>query len=230
MIVRGGVGMPVQASERERLKFQVVNLGAAPGIGEEFARSVGDVLLTTEVRVDHRISTYLSSPDDIPLHTDHPDVAIIVWHCHSQDGVNGATVLADAWAAYHLLAPSQRTALQAVMLRCPSRLGMKIEKLLPLVKPKEEAVFFAPWLIPESLPPVQATAVAAFSDIVNNEATIRAEIRLQPGQALILNNHHMLHGRSAIEPGSTRWLTRYWIAASHAQATPRNREQKTGHL
>ena len=84
-------------------KFLTVEIGESERRAEALASTFGKVLLTTDVRINTSVGTYLCGADAIPFHTDHPDAEIIMWYCIEQDQTDGSQLLCDAWAAYNLL-------------------------------------------------------------------------------------------------------------------------------
>ena len=83
------------------------------------ATKLGAVINDTQVALREGRRTYLTSPDAIPLHTDHPDASLIAWRCDAQDRVDGASLLVDGFEVLNQL----DAALQAVPRLVAEKLG-----------------------------------------------------------------------------------------------------------
>ena len=76
------------------------------------------------------------------------------------------------------------------------------------------SVLFEPtafWLVNEDLSIKQQEAFDTFNEAVRFAQTI--QLKLKPGECLVIDNRRMLHGRTALEDNSNRLLKRYWIGA-----------------
>lgn len=175
---------------------------------EAMALTLGDVLRVSEVRLMARVETYLSSPECIPPHTDHPAVRYIVWFCRENQASGGENVLLDGHKAIDQLSARQRLDLAKAYLRCPALEGRDPVRQHAVWHERSRALFFAPWL-PRSQE--HERSLRAFERCLAAPSTPRYAVRLEPGDALVLDNHRMLHAREALLRDSPRWLTRYWI-------------------
>ena len=72
-------------------------------------------------------------------------------------------------------------------------------------------LFYIPWYA--SVPSESAAHWKKFVEEVKRREAECLEILLYPGQVLIVCNHSVLHGRSALVPDSTRHHRRLWIAS-----------------
>lgn len=176
------------------------------------AHALGEVLRVSEVRLLTGVNTYLARPAPIPLHTDHPAVRYIVWFCLANQASGGENVLLDGYTAIEQLSAGQRRNLAKAHLRCPEIAGRDPVSRHPVWNEASRSLFFAPWL-PRSQE--HAQVLDDFDECLASPTTRRHVVRLDPGDALVLDNRRMLHGRDALEPGSPRWLTRYWIGGEH---------------
>lgn len=174
------------------------------------ASTLGKVILQTEVRIKQRPSTYLTSHENIPPHTDHPDAKFILWYCQNNDRFGGDNLLIDGRKIIESMPLIDQTALSKLNLLCPDRLGLEPKKLHPLWIPKTRSVFYAPWLRLKT----QLSSLNAFEHALLNFERHSFRIALKSGEALLVDNHRMLHYRNKIEVHSKRWLTRFWVSGS----------------
>lgn len=185
------------------------NLGAASA--KILAESMGKILLRTEVRVRPEGRTYLSHPDPVQLHTDHPDVRYILWYCNTPQASCGENLLLDSKRILLKLGPETINRLERMHLPCPDLCSIEPRpgQEVPIWQPDLQRFFFAPWLAGKCL---HDSGAGTLLQLLANTHVFDATIRLEEGDALLIDNHRMLHGRAALERNSRRWLTRYWIA------------------
>lgn len=172
------------------------------------ASTLGQVILQTEVRVKQNYSTYLTGHEKIPPHTDHPDAKFILWYCQNNESFDGDNLLIDGRKIIESMPIIDQSALRKLNLLCPDRLGLEPKKLHPLWKPQTRSVFYAPWLRLKT----QQSSLDAFEHALLNSERHRFRIALKSGEALLVDNHRMLHHRDKIDVNSKRWLTRLWIS------------------
>ncbi len=211
MIVRGVAGMPAQVDKLCKQGFYVEKAGAMTLSPRHFAERFGDVIHVTDVRLRPDVGTYLCSPDSIDQHTDHPTVDFIVWYCHTNDIDGGQQIISDGHLAYNTLGVHDQRELSRVRLKCPGLNSLEPAIEHPLFDPESGRIFFAPWLLSNSLTSKQRNAVAAFTRILQSDKSVRTEVYLHPHETLIIDNRRILHGRPALAPTSSRRLTRYWV-------------------
>lgn len=174
-----------------------------PGDLRALASSLGEVVHRSDIVLDPRKRTHLASPDAVPLHTDHPDVSFIAWRCEVQDEEDGASLLVDGHSLLARLSVEELDVLAAHELPCPSLEGRSPVTTCPIVD-CEGDLFFAPWLMGPAVP-----AISRFCALLAETRPV--EVRLGPGDVLIVANRRMLHGRRALPPDSRRRLERIWI-------------------
>ena len=182
----------------------------APGTAEaaeSIATVLGNVLLHTEVRLNAAVSTYLCQPGPIPPHTDHPVARYVLWYCHvaERDGPNR---LVDARVALDSLPAVHRARVERLRFSCPALHGGGPPTEHQLWDAGRQQIFFAPWCARHRDIAVVQEAEALF--MRSEEA--QHSILLEAGQALLIDNHRLLHFRDALPQDSRRWLSRWWIA------------------
>lgn len=167
---------------------------------DDLSNGLGIVADTTVVRVDPTVPTYLCGHDTVPFHTDHADVDLIAWFCVEQDEADGACLLVDGQELARGLPGEHVAALRNLRIR-----HRGAAESYPVLSGNGR-IFFAPWLQPQA---EDSAAFDTFRVAVDRHPT--TEVRLLPGQVLIIDNCRMLHGRAAISPRSQRRLVRHWI-------------------
>lgn len=175
-----------------------------------FASKLGPIILQTEVRIKQRSSTYLTGHENIPPHTDHPDAKFILWYCHDNESSDGDNLLIDGRKIIESMPLIDQSALSQLNLLCPDRLGLEPKKLHPVWIPETRSVFYAPWLRLET----PQSSLDAFEHSLLDFERHRFRVALKSGEALLVDNHRMLHYRNKLETNSKRWLTRFWINSS----------------
>jgi len=154
----------------------------------------GKVILTTRVepRVDAKAA--LASDREMELHTDHPRVHWIIWHCVRQSSEGGISLLKDARKALHQLNPTNLRALRETTMGTHKVFPGDKERypVLRRFGDTPDWVYYTPWFRREGAD----CNLDAFAKELDKVETI--QVRLLPGQALAINNARMLHGRSAI--------------------------------
>jgi len=166
----------------------------------ELTASLGQTVHETRVALDVRKETYLTRPEAVPLHTDHPDVATIGWYCEEQDGDDGANLFVDGRGLLdeHLQHDLED---QSLPVPCLRRLGGRTTDVAVV---RDGKLFFAPWLVKRWSNPLKDFARRLHE-------VRRLRVRLAPGDAVFIDNGRVLHGREAIGRTSKRVLFRRWI-------------------
>jgi hypothetical protein len=168
---------------------------------------MGRVVQTTAVRLLPQASTYLSSPQALAAHTDHPWVDLILWKCVVQDQHDGTQVLLDGHAICAELG-SEIDALRSIRLPVPGLHDLKPSGAHPILG--DDGLYWVPWRNPPQLSKAEAIAYKKFKRLTAENFDCTG-IRLQPGEMLLIDNRRMLHGRGALPSNSSRLLRRWWI-------------------
>lgn len=155
---------------------------------------------------------YVARPGPVPLHTDHPAVDWVAWWCEAQDEDDGSSWLLDTAPIVASLEAPLRAHLHEVALVCPRLEGGPPTEHEPVLRTSDgrTKVFCSPWLT--SVEPAHQADLNVLRARISEAArsSVRS-VRLQPGEALIVDNGRILHGRGAIGGNSRRRLHRTWI-------------------
>jgi len=195
----------------EQLGFAKIRFGnyeSALGV----ASAMGEVIHRTEVRIKQSAATYLTGPDSIPPHTDHPDAKFILWYCHLNDDINGANLLIDGRGVVESMTVNDQQALAQIKLRCPDRSSLEPKGLHPFWDPESRSIFYAPWL---KCLEIAQSGLDLFENQLYAFDKYRYRVALRSGEGLVIDNHRMLHYRNKLDANSSRWLTRLWISGSN---------------
>lgn len=194
--------------------FAVLNIEGGIEQFERRSHSLGRVVDVTDVHLIDGGRTYLSRSGPVPFHTDHPSIAWIGWLCLAQDEVDGSNLLIDTRALLGAMG-DEAEKLRDIRIGCPDLQSTRESYEHPLLwtEGRGVRVYWSPWrrlAAPTST--AAALALDRFITLVDEApADARASVRLQPQQALYIDNGRMLHGRAAIHPASPRRLLRHWI-------------------
>ena len=177
---------------------------------ENSLSSFGTVVDVTDVEADDNRPGLVTSTRELDLHTDHGDIDTIALSCRSQARRGGESLLVDSRRVLDKLDDATKQALTDVYLT-EHRVFDDDPERRPLLRPQDDhwKLYYSFWLVEEALDDRSTAALDAFREAL--EATEVIELKLRPGDVLLLDNTRMLHGRTAIEDGDRRHLKRHWI-------------------
>lgn len=175
---------------------------------ELWIQSAGSIIESVHVRHVEGRDKSLFSNDDMELHTDHPDVDIISWFCISQAENGGASRLFDFKKLIDSLTEVELDVLRETKVRVPAADGSSMETR-PLLS--SSGIYFAPWLI-RCIDQKHKKIAGAIMQRIQNIG--HEEILLNAGDAIIVNNKRVLHGRASFKDGGAkRDLIRHWVSS-----------------
>jgi hypothetical protein len=89
------------------------------------------------------------------------------------------------------------------------------EDTYPFVKEKngEREFYYSFWLAKENISERQKEIIRKYQKLTNETEYIK--VKINPTDILIIDNHRILHGRTAIEGSKNRFLKRFWIKSFH---------------
>ena len=174
---------------------------------EKICKSIGEIVQSSDVKVSGGDS-YISSPLEVPFHTDNPKIPTVGWYCICQDDANGAILIVDGRNLIKSLSPESIRELGNMRVSLPNR-----DATYPaLIAGNDEQIYYSPvrWgLFAKTATRPQIRAIREFEKLVSDADAL--EIKLRSGDALFINNKIMLHGRSSIPPDSNRHLIRNYM-------------------
>lgn len=197
---------------------------AGLGSGEQLASELGPVLQITDVTVNEKSEQMVTGSQELGLHTDHGGVDYIVWECVAQCDDGGVSRLVDTHAVLEKLSEREKQTLQGVYLT-EHQVFKGDPHRRPLLRQKDDSyqVYYSFWLLENELNARQTAAAEAFRRGV--EEAEEVQIRLEPGDLLVIDNRRILHGRTAIKGNKNRLLKRYWVGEQEV-ADPKLRSVK----
>jgi hypothetical protein len=85
------------------------------------------------------------------------------------------------------------------------------DEMYPFVieKNNQRAFYYSFWFAKEKMSDVQKTILKKYQQFTNETEFVT--LKMNPTDILIIDNHRILHGRTAIEGSKNRFLKRYWI-------------------
>jgi hypothetical protein len=179
---------------------------------------IGAVIAKERIQLRPGAHAYVAKPGRVPLHTDHPDVDFIAWHCVEQDRDDGASLLLDTrpiLAAMQSESPANYQRLFETSLVCPPLAGgpPTLQRAVLRSDRAGTHLFCSPWLTAVDNSDGRGEALAELRERLSSAAkTGCVAHRMQRGGAVIVDNRRVLHGRAAIAEDSKRQLRRVWIA------------------
>ncbi len=179
---------------------------------DDLMAELGEPVGQETIAIREGAHAYVARPGSVPLHTDHPAVDYVAWWCESQDEVDGASHLLDARPVVDALPSFRRAELHSVHLLCPPLEGGPPTQREPVLRDHRgtTAVFCSPWL--RSVEVERQGCLDEFRTRISVAARrYTRSIRLRAGEALVIDNRRILHGRGAIDPASPRRLQRVWL-------------------
>ncbi len=171
----------------------------------------GEIISETEVCVKDKSSKRLHTNLPMGLHSDHPDVEIVAWHCHISDEEGGALLLLDISKMISEFSLNEIENLKKITVRVPP-LGDHPERhqgLLSILD-QRNIFYYADWLVQEPVSEYAQAALLKFERVISSSPEVKS-IHLQRGEAILVDNRRMLHGRSGFSTNSQRFIKRLWL-------------------
>lgn len=171
--------------------------------------SLGEVFYTTDVVVKSESKGLVTSDRGLDFHTDHHKAKFIIWYCIKQTTKGGESILLDAEKVYQQLSYEDQEQLSTIEL-FEHKLFPDDKESYPLVRTDEKGkrmYYYSFWLVRNS--DKTDSALLNFQKAI--KTTPFTNLNLEAGDILVIDNHRILHGRTAIEGSKDRFLKRYWI-------------------
>lgn len=176
---------------------------------QKILNSIGLTIMTTDIVVKSASKGLVTTDLEIDFHTDHYNAKYIVWYCHKQTDEGGDSLLIDAENLYLQLSIEEQENLKKVQL-FEHKIFPEDKTSYPFVviDDKNNKKFHCSLMddFDKNNP-----AFIAFQNLVKETKPTR--INLKEKDVLIVNNHRIFHGRTAIKGNKDRFLKRYWLSS-----------------
>jgi len=173
---------------------------------EEIITLLGNVINETDVIANTESKSLVTSDKYLDFHTDNHLAKYIVWHCKKQAEEGGYSMLCDAEKVYSILTDDEKLALSKIHVY-EHKMFPENRNSNPIVREVEGELrfYYSFWLAREKYRDLPV--FKKWRDLIQNADHVK--IRLKQNDILIIDNHRILHGRSAII--GERNLKRYWL-------------------
>ncbi len=193
----------------ELLRSGYVHLKGMDGQSfDQLVQGLGKVILRTSVRVVPESRALVMSAKALDLHTDHQEARYIAWHCRVQTDQGGTSLLLDAGEVFDRLSAEERQHLSRMRFMAHKVFDGDMDEH-PFLSQVDghRRFYYAPFLVHAAhrTDPV----LLKFRQRVREASPIAVDLKAD--DVLIVDNHRMLHGRSAIFGTKDRQLDRCWI-------------------
>jgi alpha-ketoglutarate-dependent taurine dioxygenase len=181
---------------------------------EIITKELGEVIFVTDVKVNPESRALVTSEKGLDFHTDHHKANYIAWYCIEQTDEGGESILQDANKVFELLTEEEQAELRKVRL-FEHKVFEDDEDTYPFVieESGKREFYYSFWLAKENISEYQKELIRKYQKLTNE--TEYTKIKLHPTDILIIDNHRILHGRTAIAGSKNRFLKRLWIKSFH---------------
>jgi hypothetical protein len=180
---------------------------------ENILNELGEVIHTTDVIVKPESRGMVTTSLGLDFHTDHHKAKYILWYCHKQTDLGGDSIFIDADKIFSQLTEEEQNELTHIKLFEHKIFpGDKDNNPFVEIDEKGKRIFYYSfWLVKDE--DKQNPAFLKFQTFIKE--TEPTKINLKEKDILIVDNHRIFHGRTAIEGSKDRFLKRYWLTATH---------------
>lgn len=180
---------------------------------EKITTELGEVIFTTDVKVKPESRALVTSEKELDFHTDHHRANLIAWYCIEQTDEGGETILQDANKIFELLGREEQEELRMVRL-FEHKIFEDDEDSYPFVTEENgrRAFYYSFWLVKDNISQQQKEIIRKYQNLTRETEYLK--LKLNPTDILIIDNHRILHGRTAIAGNKKRFLKRLWIKIS----------------
>lgn len=181
---------------------------------ERITHELGEVIFVTDVKVNPESRALVTSEKGLDFHTDHHKANFIAWYCIEQTDKGGESILQDANKVFELLSQEEQEELKKIRL-FEHKVFEGDEDTYPFVIENngKREFYYSFWLAKETTNDKQKEIIKKYQKLTNETEYIK--LKINPTDILIIDNHRILHGRTAIEGSKNRFLKRFWIKSFH---------------
>lgn len=179
---------------------------------ENILNELGEVIHTTDVIVKPESRGMVTTTLGLDFHTDHHKAKYILWYCHKQTDLGGDSIFIDADKIFSQLTEEEQNELKHINL-FEHKIFPGDTDSNPFVELDEKGYrifYYSFWLVKDE--DKQNPAFLKFQKLIKE--TEPTKINLKEKDILIVDNHRIFHGRTAIEGSKDRFLKRYWLTAN----------------
>jgi hypothetical protein len=179
---------------------------------ENILNELGEVIHTTDVVVKPESRGMVTTSLGLDFHTDHHKAKYILWYCHKQTDLGGDSILIDADKIFLQLTGEEQNDLKKIKL-FEHKIFPGDKDNNPFVEIDEKGnriFYYSFWLVKDE--DKQNPSFIKFQNLIKQ--TEPTKINLKERDILIVDNHRIFHGRTAIEGSKDRFLKRYWLTAN----------------
>lgn len=175
----------------------------------DFAEKLGEIINISDIKINEQSNRKFNQAESLDLHTDSPQVKYIIWYCIKQDKIAGESILLDTTEILEKLDSETKSILETTKINYPIYKRISVSDH-PILSPSpENQIYYTSWLKKADYNENQLLALKKFENLVNELP--KTSIKLKEGDALIINNKRMLHGRDTIPLDSQRYLYRIHV-------------------
>lgn len=169
---------------------------------------LGSIINETDVVANESSKSLVTSNKFLDFHTDNHLAKYIIWYCHTPAEEGGFSILCDAEKVFNKLSPEEKFQLSKIHV-FEHKLFPENRNSNPIVREINGArkFYYSFWLAREKYR--QNPVFIKWRDLIQQSKHVK--IKLNSSDILIVNNHRVFHGRTAIKGKTQRFLKRYWI-------------------
>jgi len=173
----------------------------------EVLNLLGQVIQETDVVADAKSSNLVTSNQALDFHTDNHLARYIVWYCQQPAPKGGMSLLCDAELIYAQLNEEEKNILSKIHV-FEHKVFPENRNSNPIVREVDgqRKFYYSFWLAREKYR--EMPVFKHWCHLI--KVTPNIKIDLKQSDVLVIDNHRMLHGRTAIE--GSRFLKRYWLS------------------
>ncbi len=177
---------------------------------EKITSEIGEIIFVTDVKVNPEGRAMVTSEKGLDFHTDHHKAKYIAWFCIEQTDKGGESILLETNQLFEKLGVEEQEELRNVRLFEHKDFDDDEDTYPFMIEENgNRSFYYSFWLAKEGISEKGRTAIRKFQELTNQTEHIK--FKLNPDDILIIDNHKMLHGRTAIEGSKNRFLKRLWI-------------------
>jgi hypothetical protein len=180
----------------------------------EWMRSLGTAFHATDVKLEPGSGQYALRPEAFEMHMDNPDADYAGWYVVNDGGEASCPMLiSDSRAALNAL-PLETLQGLASIETLYIDVATRKKLAIPLLGRDERGNWFARYF-PYDVRRIEAKSEQQARWLCELRECLAAlpiiELPVATGDAVILDNNRMMHGRRGMRPGSLRRLFRVWV-------------------